>query len=76
MYVFHVCDTCGPAIINADYSAFDMADPDTDYERVSAFVENAGYLTDAGMVPKPGYWECESCGQVCIGSAIALEPLA
>jgi hypothetical protein len=76
MFVYHVCDTCGPAIINDDYSAFDLQDVDTDYEPVTAFVESVGYLTDAGMVNKAGYWECESCGQVCIGSAIALEPLA
>ncbi len=71
--VFHVCDTCAAAIVNDDYSAFDMQDPDTDYERVTAFVEMTGYLVDAGMVPKPGYWQCESCDQVCIGSAHALE---
>jgi hypothetical protein len=75
MYVFHVCGTCGPAIVNDDYSAFDLQDVDTDYERVTAFVESVGHLTDAGMVNKPGYWECEACNQVCIGSAYALETL-
>lgn len=75
--VYHVCDTCGPAIVNDDYSALELhQDPDADYERVTAFVESAGYLVDAGKVNKPGYWECESCAQVCIGSAIALETLA
>lgn len=76
MYVFHVCDTCGPAIVNDDYSAFGPQDVDTDYERVTAFVESVGQLADAGMVNKAGYWECESCAQVCIGSAHALESLA
>lgn len=77
MYVFHVCDTCGPAIVNADYSALELhQDPDADYERVTAFVESAGLLAEAGKVNKPGYWDCESCGQVCIGSAIALETVA
>lgn len=76
--VYHVCDTCAPAIVNDDYSAFELhQDPDADYERVSAFVEAAGYLVDAGRVSKPGYWECESCAQICIGStAYALETLA
>lgn len=74
--VYHVCDTCGPAIMNDDYSTFDLQDVDTDYVRVSAFVELVGYLADAGRVSKPGYWECEACAQVCIGSAYALETLA
>lgn len=74
--VYHVCDTCAPAILNDDYSAFDVQDVDTDYERVSAFVELVGSLCDAGMVNRAGYWECESCAQVQIGSAFALETLA
>lgn len=75
--VYHVCDTCGPAIVNDDYSAFELhQDVDTDYERVSAFVESVGHLVDAGKVSKAGYWECEACDQVCIGSAHALETLA
>jgi hypothetical protein len=75
--VYHLCDTCAPAIVNDDYSAFETwQDVDTDYERVSAFVESVGYLVDAGMLNKAGYWECESCAQVCIGSAYALETLA
>lgn len=74
--VYHVCDTCGSAIINDDYSAFDLQDVDTDYERIAAFVESVGYLCDAGRVNKAGYWECEACDQVCIGSAYALETVA
>lgn len=70
--VYHVCHECAVAIVNDDYSAFDL-DADTDYARVTAFVESAGFLADAGMVAKPGYWECEACWQVCIGSAHALE---
>jgi hypothetical protein len=73
--VYHLCDTCAPAIVNDDFSAFDLQDVDTDYERVTAFVETVGYLVDAGMVNKPGYWECEACDQVCIGSAYAMETL-
>ncbi|MFC3776714.1 hypothetical protein [Mycolicibacterium holsaticum] len=81
MSVYHVCDTCAPAIVNDDYSAFDMqrmlcTDVDCDYDRVIAFVETVGYLVDAGRVSKAGYWECESCTQLCIGSAYALETLA
>jgi hypothetical protein len=74
--VYHVCDTCAPAIVNDDYSAFGPQDVDTDYEPVTAFVESVGYLTDAARVTKAGYWECESCAQVCIGSAYALETVA
>ena len=74
--VYHVCDTCAPAIVNDDYSAFDLQDVDTDYERVTAFVELVGYLCEAGRVSKPGYWECEACSQVQIGSAYALETVA
>lgn len=74
--VYHVCDTCAPAIVNDDYSAFDLQDTDTDYERVTAFVESVGYLCAAGRVSKAGYWECEACSQVCIGSAYALETVA
>ncbi|QBP29765.1 hypothetical protein SEA_TYPHA_110 [Mycobacterium phage Typha] len=72
--VYHVCKSCATAIINDDYSAFeDHQDPDTDYARVTAFVASAGMLTDAGQAPKGGYWDCESCGQVEIGSAHCLE---
>ena len=75
--VYHVCDTCAPAIVNDDYSAFELhQDPDADYLRVTAFVELVGYLCEAGRVSKAGYWECEACGQVCIGSAYALETVA
>lgn len=79
MTVFHVCHSCAAAITNDDYSGMDgfadeaMQDPDTDYYRVTAFVESVGYLADAGMIPKPGYWTCEACDQVDIGSAYALE---
>lgn len=75
MTVYHVCHSCAAAIVNDDYSAFDLYDDDTDYARVIAFVESAGYLADAGRVSKPGYWECEACWQVEIGSAYALEAL-
>lgn len=75
MTVYHVCHNCAVAILNDDYSAFDLQDTDTDYVRVTAFVESAGYLIEAGMVSKPGYWECEACDQVEIGSAHALETL-
>ena len=74
--VYHVCDTCAQAIVNDDYSAFDLQNVDTDYERVTAFVESVGYLADAGRVSRAGYWECEACAQVCIGSAYALETVA
>jgi len=75
--VYHVCDTCAPAIVNDDYSALELhQNPDADYVRVTAFVELAGYLCEAGRVSKAGYWECEACGQVCIGSAYALETVA
>lgn len=75
--VYHVCDTCGPAIVNDDYSALELhQDTDADCERMTAFVELVGYLADAGMVTKAGYWECEACDQVCIGSAHALETVA
>lgn len=72
--VFHVCHNCATAILNDDYSAFDMQDEDTDYVRVTAFVESVGgMLADAGQVNKAGYWDCEACDQVEIGSAHALE---
>ncbi|ARQ94629.1 hypothetical protein SEA_JOURNEY13_77 [Mycobacterium phage Journey13] len=75
MAVYHVCDTCAAAVINNDYSAFDLYDDDTTYERVTAFVDSAGYLTDAGRVSMPGYWGCEACWDTQIGSANALEEL-
>jgi hypothetical protein len=75
MSVYHVCDTCAPAILNDDYSAFSLDDTDVDYERVTAFVETVGYLVDAGRATRGGYWECEACSQVTIGSAFALETL-
>ncbi|APQ42256.1 hypothetical protein SEA_ESTES_172 [Mycobacterium phage Estes] len=69
--VFHVCRSCKTAILNDDYSAFD--DDDADYPRITAFVESVGMLVDAGTAPRVGYWDCESCGQVEIGNADALE---
>ena len=70
--VFHVCHECATAILNDDYSGME---PDTDYARVSAFVESNGWLIDAGRVNKSGYWECDACWQVEIGSAYALETM-
>lgn len=79
--VYHVCESCAAAIMNDDYSGMEGFDPvdmqdtdtDTDYERVSAFVERVGYLCDAGRATRGGYWECEACDQVTIGNAYALE---
>lgn len=77
--VFHVCPECAYALLNHDFSAFDgveaidMQDTDTDYARVQAFAESTGFLADAGRAPKSGYWTCESCEQVQIESAYALE---
>lgn len=68
MTVYHVCDTCACAIVNDDHASYDL-----DVERVTEFTERVGYLADAGTVSKPGYWECEACDQVQIGSAHALE---
>lgn len=72
MSVYHVCNSCAVAILNDDYSGME---DDTDYPRVTTFVETVGNLVDAGMADMPGYWECESCNQVDIGSAHALETL-
>lgn len=68
MTVYHVCHDCTVAIVNADCSSYDV-----DIDKVEAFMKRVGYLVDAGMVPKPGYWDCESCDQTQIGSAHALE---
>jgi hypothetical protein len=70
MYVFHVCDMCAVVLANGDTSGVDDA---TDLERIESFTENNGMLADAGMVSKPGYWDCECCEQVTIGSAHCFE---
>lgn len=75
--MFDVCHNCATAIINSDFSAFEILqdDVDTDYERVTAFVERHGYLVNTGHVNHPGYWECEACDQVEIGSGYRLEAI-
>lgn len=81
MITYHVCEACAQALLNYDFSGLDgfadvdMQDMDTDYARAQAFAETVGLLADAGRVSKPGYWDCECCDQVCIGSASALETL-
>jgi hypothetical protein len=66
--VFHVCDECAVAIEYDDYTSADL-----DVDRIESFIERVGMLADAGVVSKPGYWDCEACDQVQIGSAHALE---
>lgn len=77
--VFHVCDSCADALVDYDFSRIDgfaeadMQDTDTDYYRVQLFAEAVGDLVEAGRATKAGYWQCESCEQICVGSAYALE---
>lgn len=49
--VYHVCDDCFAAITGEDFSSVDL-----DVDRVETFLDWTGDLTDAGMVPKDGYW--------------------
>lgn len=69
---FNTCDSCTAAIVNDDYSGMDE---DTDYPRVSAFVERVGYLVLGGDTDFAGYWECDACNQVCIGTGSFMSTL-
>lgn len=61
---YRICDTCAPAIMNDDYTSDDL-----DVDRVTEFVERVGMLTHEAEVDPGGYWECDACQQVCIGTA-------
>ncbi|ADL71083.1 hypothetical protein SEQ_HALENA_130 [Mycobacterium phage Halena] len=65
---YHLCDTCACAIVNGDWSSFDL-----DTDAIDAFLETAGTLAHVGTHAYPGYWDCEACGQVAIGQAHVLE---
>lgn len=60
---YDVCDECCAAIVNADLSSYDV-----DAERVERFCDDRGMLAHAGETDYAGYWECDVCQQVCIGT--------
>lgn len=71
---YSVCETCGPAIVNDDYTAFD---DEAELASVTAFIESVrDWLTVIGDTDYAGYWTCEACGQVCLGAGILLGVLA
>lgn len=67
---YNVCDTCCAAIVNADLSSYDV-----DAERVEQFLDDTGMVCHAGDTDYAGYWECEVCQQVCIGTGQLMEQL-
>ncbi|ANA87233.1 hypothetical protein PBI_KATHERINEG_100 [Gordonia phage KatherineG] len=65
---YTTCDTCTNALVNDDWTSYDL-----DEERVQAFAEGTGSLTEAGEYDPAGYWECDACSQVCIGTGHIME---
>lgn len=54
--------------MNNDYSSFDA-----DADRITAWQEWHSDAILTGIYDPAGYWECEVCLQVCIGTGHILE---
>lgn len=54
--------------MNNDYSSFDA-----DADRITAWQESHPVAVHIGTYDPAGYWECEVCRQVCIGTGNILE---
>ncbi|WP_078354098.1 hypothetical protein [Mycobacteroides chelonae] len=64
---FNLCHECATAIVNDDYSSYDV-----DEERIRQFLESLdSYLcveTEESEQGNGGYWDCDACEQVQIGT--------
>lgn len=69
MTTYDVCDVCAAALVNGDTSSYDL-----DVERFEEFVADHGPMVRATENRRTGYWECEVCCQVQIGSGHLFEP--
>ncbi len=65
--LYDLCSECSAAIFNDDFTS-----PDVDEPKVREFMEKVGNisLVDASVTTHNGYWDCDSCEQVCIGSTV------
>ena len=81
---YRVCESCGPAIVNDDWShmhdalahandKYEWEDTRSELDGCHAWLELVGFLSLVGPYDGGGYWDCECCGQVTIGDGWALE---
>ena len=65
---YDACNECAPAVMHGEVHSYTL-------EEVAAFIESHGLLTrvreaDPG---EGGYWGCEACHQVTIGTGSVME---
>jgi hypothetical protein len=68
--IYYVCDACAVAICNDDYSGMD----EESITSLVAWLEVVGMLANEGESDKSlGYWNCNGCNAVEIGTANTFE---
>ncbi|KAF0959798.1 hypothetical protein [Rhodococcus sp. T7] len=65
---YAICDTCAVVLVNDDYSGIDSED----LANVEAFA-SAHLVTHTGEYDPAGYWTCEACESVQIGTGHIFE---
>ena len=68
----HVCPTCAVGLVNDDWSSVDCKDT---YTSILAWLEMVGYLVHVKQIDKGGYYDCECCGEIAIGTAHVFQPI-
>lgn len=65
---YEICNECAPVVTYGETT------PDTP-EEVTTFIESHGPLTPVGGADPGagGYWGCEACQQVTIGTGMVME---
>ena len=66
------CTDCGAGVSNDDWSHLDNLEPedsDSTMATIEATLETLGHLSHKETVDIGGYYNCELCGEVTIGSA-------
>ena len=74
---YRVCESCGPAISNDDWTHLDFHFPpdeaDKELSRLHAWLDLVGWLFLVGPYDGGGYWDCDCCDATTIGAAWVFE---
>lgn len=65
---YAICQSCAPVLMG-----YEGDEQDSDLPRIMEFVDEHGMITEVAVYDPAGYWECESCLQVNIGTGHVFE---
>lgn len=70
-----VCDDCGPAIVNDDWTHLDNMDreeADRAHASTAGWLEIVGWLSPDGKGGGSGYFTCPCCDEIGIGPGVRM----